>query len=44
MAAHPDLATVLPVCSVLVDGLATEPADPLPAGAVVEVLPPFAGG
>lgn len=43
-AAHPDLGAVLPVCSVLVDGLAATPADPVPPGAVVEVLPPFAGG
>ncbi|NHA66631.1 MoaD/ThiS family protein [Phycicoccus flavus] len=42
--AHPELATVLPVCSVLVDGLAADGADPVPDGAVVEVLPPFAGG
>lgn len=43
-AAHPDLGPVLPVCSILVDGLATASADPVPPGAVVEVLPPFAGG
>ena len=44
IAARPALAPVLPVCSLLVDGLAAGPGDPLPAGAVVEVLPPFAGG
>lgn len=43
-AAHPDLRPVLPVCSILVDGLAAGSADPVPPGAVVEVLPPFAGG
>lgn len=44
VAARPGLASVLPVCSLLVDGLAAGPGDPLPGGAVVEVLPPFAGG
>lgn len=45
LARHPGLASVLPVCSVLVDGLATgAPDDAVPAGSVVEVLPPFAGG
>ncbi|QKE82724.1 MoaD/ThiS family protein [Arthrobacter sp. NEB 688] len=42
--ARPGLAAVLPVCSVLVDGLAASGDDPLPPGATVEVLPPFAGG
>lgn len=42
---HPGLAAVLPVCSVLVDGLASSsPEDVVPTGATVEVLPPFAGG
>ena len=41
---RPGLVDVLPVCSVLVDGLAASGDDPLPPGAVVEVLPPFAGG
>ncbi len=43
-AAHPALQPVLPVCSVLVGGRAGSGDDPVPAGAVVEVLPPFAGG
>ncbi len=43
-ASRPGLAAVLPVCSVLVDGLAASGEDPLPPRAVVEVLPPFAGG
>jgi|APIni6443716594_1056825.scaffolds.fasta_scaffold1920823_2 molybdopterin converting factor small subunit len=43
-AAHPALATVLPVCSVLVGGRAGAGEDPVPPGAVVEILPPFAGG
>jgi len=39
------LARVLGRCSVLVDGSrADAPATPLPAGATVDVLPPFAGG
>ena len=42
----PDLARVLSVASVLVDGVRVEKNDPRPLGegAVVEVLPPFAGG
>lgn len=44
LAARPGLAAVLPVCTVLVEGLASGPDDLVPAGAVVEVLPPFAGG
>ena len=39
------LATVLPACSFLVDGTTTrDPALVLTPGAVVDVLPPFAGG
>jgi molybdopterin synthase sulfur carrier subunit len=41
---RPGLASVLPVCSVLVGGRASTGTDPVPAGSVVEVLPPFAGG
>ena len=41
---RPALQQVLPVCSVLVGGRASGGDDPVPAGAVVEVLPPFAGG
>ena len=44
VASRPSLGPVLPVCSVLVDGRASTGDDPVPAGAVVEVLPPFAGG
>ncbi|NHI18624.1 MoaD/ThiS family protein [Phycicoccus endophyticus] len=44
VAGRPALAEVLPVCSVLVDGLAASGDTPLPPGALVEVLPPFAGG
>ena len=44
---HPALARVLPACSFLVDGLqpsATGELAQVPAGAVLDVLPPFAGG
>ena len=41
---HPALEAVLPVCSVLVGGRASSGDDPVPPGAVVEILPPFAGG
>lgn len=40
----PGLESLLPLCSLLVDGVRAEPDTVLPAGAVVEVLPPFAGG
>ncbi len=44
-AAHPGLAEVLPRCSVLVDGqFATDRDAPLAVSAVLDVLPPFAGG
>lgn len=39
------LARVLASCSLLLDGLAVHDRDqPLPTGATVDVLPPFAGG
>jgi molybdopterin converting factor small subunit len=39
------LAKVLSVASFLVDGLSwKDPNAPLPTGATVDVLPPFAGG
>lgn len=43
-AAHPDLTRVLAVASVLVDGVPARPEVEVPAGATVEILPPFAGG
>ncbi|NJP47017.1 MoaD/ThiS family protein [Actinacidiphila epipremni] len=47
-AATPDFARVLGRCSFLVDGHPVGTRDhtqvPLPDGATVEVLPPFAGG
>ena len=39
-----DFARVLQQCSVMVDGAIAEPADAIPSGATVDVLPPFAGG
>jgi molybdopterin synthase sulfur carrier subunit len=44
---RPPLDRVLVASSLLVDGTAVrreDAAHPLPAGAVVDVLPPFAGG
>ena len=41
---HPALAEILPRCSVLVDGARVDETWPLSADAVVDVLPPFAGG
>ncbi|MEV0967001.1 MoaD/ThiS family protein [Microtetraspora glauca] len=48
ISSNPDLAQVLRRCSFLVNGAPAGTRDPhsidLPEGAVVEVLPPFAGG
>lgn len=41
---HPALAEILPRCSVLVDGARVDDSWPLTGDAVVDVLPPFAGG
>ncbi|HTN54537.1 MAG TPA: MoaD/ThiS family protein [Microbacterium sp.] len=41
---HPALAEILPRCSVLVDGARVDDSSPLRGDAVVDVLPPFAGG
>ena len=41
---HPALAGVTPICSYLVDGSRLERTDTVPAGATLDVLPPFAGG
>lgn len=40
----PGFAQVLGRCAVLVSGARAGDTDPVPAGAVVDVLPPFAGG
>lgn len=45
VAERPELARVLTACSFLVDGLAWHDlAAPLPPDAILDVLPPFAGG
>ncbi len=44
LADHPDLGPILRVASVLLDGQAVDRTANVPAGAVLEVLPPFAGG
>ena len=41
---HPALEPVAAVATFLVDGSASPPDRTVPAGATVEVLPPFAGG
>ena len=41
---HPALGEILPRCAVLVDGVRTDVDAPLARGAIVDVLPPFAGG
>jgi molybdopterin converting factor small subunit len=45
-AGNPTLARVLTACSFLLDGAAVHRDDPapLPAGTILDVLPPFAGG
>lgn len=42
--AHPDLERVLPVCSFLIDEASAAADTPLGDDALVDVLPPFAGG
>ncbi len=45
VAAHgPDLERVLTRCSLLADGVRVTGGDVVPAGATLDVLPPFAGG
>jgi sulfur-carrier protein len=43
-AGRPELARVLGICSFLVDSTRADLATPLADGAVVDALPPFAGG
>lgn len=40
----PDFARVVAICTLLSDGDRVALGDELPDGAVVDVLPPFAGG
>ena len=44
LVARPELSTVVAASSFLVDGRTRSPEDTIPDGAVVDVLPPFAGG
>lgn len=44
LADRPELDRVCRASSYLVDGEQAHPGSPLPDGAVVDVLPPFAGG
>ena len=41
---HADLAPVLAVATALLDGVAVDGDQAAPAGSLLEVLPPFAGG
>ena len=41
---QPELARVLSICTFLLDGERADPATPLRSGALVDALPPFAGG
>ncbi len=41
---HPDLVPVAAVSTLLLDGRAVGVDEPVGAGALVEILPPFAGG
>lgn len=43
-AERPALGEILPRCAVMVDGVRRDTDAPLAEGAVVDVLPPFAGG
>lgn len=43
-AARPQLGPVFEVASLLLDGRAAPPQEPVGAAEVLEVLPPFAGG
>ena len=41
---RPELARVLSICTFLLDGERADPSTPLQPGALVNALPPFAGG
>ncbi|MDQ2852181.1 MoaD/ThiS family protein [Dermatophilaceae bacterium Sec6.4] len=43
-ARHAALGPVLGLCAIVADGRRLDLQDDVPAGATVEVLPPFAGG
>jgi len=44
LGSRPALTDVIAASSVLVDGIANPSDNSLPEGAVVDILPPFAGG
>jgi molybdopterin converting factor small subunit len=44
VARHPDLAPIIGVCGFFIDGASARRDAVLPAGAHLDVLPPFAGG
>jgi molybdopterin converting factor small subunit len=44
LAGRPELSRLIAVCTLLVEGRRLPEDEPLPPGAVVDVLPPFAGG
>jgi molybdopterin synthase sulfur carrier subunit len=44
LVARPELAAIVNASSFLVDGVRSSDTAPLRAGAVIDVLPPFAGG
>jgi molybdopterin synthase sulfur carrier subunit len=44
LGSRPALTDVIAASSVLVDGIANPSDNPLAEGAVVDILPPFAGG
>ncbi len=41
---RPALSEIIQASSILVDGVAGQPDTALPAGATIDILPPFAGG
>lgn len=44
LARRPELRDIIAVAAILVDSTAADDATPLLQGAVVDILPPFAGG
>lgn len=44
VAQHPDLASILPRCAVMVDGVRADDDRSLEGAQLIDVLPPFAGG
>ena len=44
LAIRPELTAVVQVATFLVDGVQADDLTSLPAGSLVDVLPPFAGG